>query len=266
MSSKSTSRPTLLIVMGVSGSGKSTVGSALSTALSCPFVDGDDLHPAWNIEKMSRGQALKDSDREPWLVKIRETGVELATCQSSRSCSASCSVSEREGVKKLAEVYETWQQTTTCADQCAAGSTCTPSAFSSNPSAVAAQEGKSGKKDVAIIACSSLKLIYRRLLRGTIKSLDDQTAIGSEAAAEVPKDLSVIHIYLDLSRDLLEERMRHRKGHFMKLDMLYSQLDTLQKPEEAKEPGVVVVKVERETTTEEIVHETVRKLRCQNVV
>lgn len=52
----------------------------------------------------------------------------------------------------------------------------------------------------------------------------------------------------------------------MKLDMLYSQLDTLQKPQEAKEPGVVVVKVERETTTEEIVHQVVRKLTCQNVV
>jgi gluconokinase len=59
--------PPLLVVMGVSGSGKSTVGAALAQRLAVPFVDADDLHPAANIAKMTRGEALDDADRGPWL-------------------------------------------------------------------------------------------------------------------------------------------------------------------------------------------------------
>ncbi|MBZ5737632.1 gluconokinase [Nocardioides mangrovi] len=56
-----------LVVMGVSGSGKSTVGAALAQRLRVPFEDADDLHPSANIAKMSRGEALTDEDRYPWL-------------------------------------------------------------------------------------------------------------------------------------------------------------------------------------------------------
>lgn len=56
-----------VVVMGVSGSGKSTVAAALSQRLRVPFEDADDLHPAANIAKMSRGEALDDTDRWPWL-------------------------------------------------------------------------------------------------------------------------------------------------------------------------------------------------------
>ncbi|KAF8798930.1 carbohydrate kinase [Phlegmacium glaucopus] len=59
--------------MGVSGTGKSTLGSALAKALDVPYVEGDDLHPRSNIEKMSSGHPLTDSDREPWLKLIRTT-------------------------------------------------------------------------------------------------------------------------------------------------------------------------------------------------
>lgn len=60
----------LVVVMGVSGSGKSTVGSALAQRLGVPFEDGDDLHPPANIAKMSAGRALDDTDRRPWLDAI----------------------------------------------------------------------------------------------------------------------------------------------------------------------------------------------------
>lgn len=53
--------------MGVSGSGKSTVGSALAARLGVPFVDGDDLHPAANVDRMRAGVPLTDEDRGPWL-------------------------------------------------------------------------------------------------------------------------------------------------------------------------------------------------------
>jgi len=60
----------LVVVMGVSGSGKSTIGAALAQRLGVPFVDADDLHPAANIAKMTRGEALDDHDRYPWLETI----------------------------------------------------------------------------------------------------------------------------------------------------------------------------------------------------
>lgn len=56
-----------IVVMGVSGSGKSTVGALLATRLHVPFIDGDDLHPEANKRKMAAGIPLDDADRAPWL-------------------------------------------------------------------------------------------------------------------------------------------------------------------------------------------------------
>ena len=61
-----------LVVMGVSGSGKSTVGAAIAQRFRVPFADADDLHPSANIAKMSRGEALNDEDRFPWLALVGE--------------------------------------------------------------------------------------------------------------------------------------------------------------------------------------------------
>ena len=60
----------IVVVMGVSGSGKSTVGAALADVLGWPFVEADDLHPAANVEKMASGVPLTDEDRWPWLDRI----------------------------------------------------------------------------------------------------------------------------------------------------------------------------------------------------
>jgi gluconokinase len=64
--------PSPILVMGVSGSGKSTVGSALAQRLRVPFVDADTLHPPANIAKMTAGEPLNDDDRYPWLEKVGE--------------------------------------------------------------------------------------------------------------------------------------------------------------------------------------------------
>lgn len=61
------------VIMGVSGCGKSSVGEALSRTIGAPYIDGDDLHPAANIAKMSAGIPLDDEDRQPWLQKVGET-------------------------------------------------------------------------------------------------------------------------------------------------------------------------------------------------
>jgi carbohydrate kinase (thermoresistant glucokinase family) len=62
--------PVVAVVMGVSGSGKTTVSVLLAAALRCQFQEGDDLHPAENVEKMQSGTPLTDADRLPWLRKI----------------------------------------------------------------------------------------------------------------------------------------------------------------------------------------------------
>lgn len=63
-------RPAAIIVMGVSGSGKSTIGALLAEALGWPFADADGFHPAANVAKMAAGQPLTDADRGPWLDAI----------------------------------------------------------------------------------------------------------------------------------------------------------------------------------------------------
>jgi gluconokinase len=64
--------PTVLVVMGVSGSGKSTVGTLLARHLGWPYVDGDGFHSADNVAKMAAGIPLTDDDRKPWLAAVRD--------------------------------------------------------------------------------------------------------------------------------------------------------------------------------------------------
>jgi gluconokinase len=68
----SVAKPLIVVVMGVSGSGKSTVAALLAAALGCHFQEGDDLHPPENVGKMQSGTPLTDADRMPWLRKIAE--------------------------------------------------------------------------------------------------------------------------------------------------------------------------------------------------
>jgi gluconokinase len=80
----------ILVVMGVTGSGKTVVGSALAQALGWPFLDGDDFHPPANVAKMASGTPLVDADRWPWLDRLAaEAGAILARGGSAvLACSA----------------------------------------------------------------------------------------------------------------------------------------------------------------------------------
>ena len=74
-------------IMGVSGCGKSTIGTMLAKALSLPFFDGDDFHPSQNVQKMAAGEALTDEDRKGWLTTLNE----LARTHSGKGAVIVCS-------------------------------------------------------------------------------------------------------------------------------------------------------------------------------
>ncbi|CAK5265369.1 unnamed protein product, partial [Mycena citricolor] len=119
-----------IVVMGVSGTGKSTLGAALGDVLGMPYIDGDDLHPRSNVEKMSAGHPLTDEDRAPWLKIIRETGERVAGEQEAKH-NARKAIEEARGAEE-------------------------PNGDAKEAETVPG----------VVIACSALKRKYRDLLRG----------------------------------------------------------------------------------------------------
>ena len=165
-------KPCVLICMGVSGSGKSTMARLIDTLLGWPFQEGDELHPQANIDKMSNNVPLTDDDRWPW----------LARCKA-------------------------WIDERVSAD---------------------------GR---GVITCSALKRNYR-----------DYLIDGRTEAVRV--------LYLHASRDVLLERMRRRKNHFMPVSLLDSQLATLQEPDAGENPIVIDV----QQTHEQVIREVLEKM------
>ncbi|HEY8590243.1 MAG TPA: gluconokinase [Naasia sp.] len=147
--------PIAIVVMGVSGSGKSTVGRLIAEKLDVDFVDADDLHSAESTAKMAAGTPLTDEDRWPWLRRV---------------------------------------------------------------GAVLAEETGEGK--FSVVACSALRRAYRDLLRD---------AAGGPVA----------FVHLHGTRELLEQRLGEREGHFMPPALLDSQLSTLE-PLQDDERSVLV--------------------------
>jgi len=76
----------IVVVMGVSGSGKTTIGKLLAARLRCAFLDGDDYHPPSSVEKMAAGAPLTDEDRWPWLQELN--GKLIAEHKAVLACSA----------------------------------------------------------------------------------------------------------------------------------------------------------------------------------
>ena len=85
----------IIIVMGVSSSGKSTVGAALGRALHAPFLDGDQYHPEANVEKMRAGIPLTDEDRWPWLEALAAALKEAAEKKKKGVAVGACSALKR---------------------------------------------------------------------------------------------------------------------------------------------------------------------------
>lgn len=97
-------QPAIVYIMGVSGSGKTTIGQKLSGASGIPFFDADDFHPPANKEKMKAGHPLNDDDRKDWLVRINE----LAKDQSQqKGAIIACSALKEKYRYVLSEKIET---------------------------------------------------------------------------------------------------------------------------------------------------------------
>jgi gluconokinase len=92
----------IYIVMGVSGSGKSTIAPMLAEALALPYFDGDDFHPPANVKKMASGQPLDDSDRHQWLVTLND----LAKKHLEKGAVIVCSALKEKHRLKLSEDIE----------------------------------------------------------------------------------------------------------------------------------------------------------------
>jgi gluconokinase len=100
----------VIILMGVSGAGKTTVGQLLAADLGWPFYEGDDFHPPANIKKMRQGIALTDEDRDPWLARLQCLIRELL--RKNQSAVVTCSALKqsyrdrlRDGVQDVCFVY-----------------------------------------------------------------------------------------------------------------------------------------------------------------
>ena len=93
--------PVAVIVMGVAGSGKSTLGASLARALDCPFLEGDDFHSAEAVAKMRGGHALTDEDRWPWLDRLG-TAIDEAVAANGLAVAA-CSALRRSYRDRLVE-------------------------------------------------------------------------------------------------------------------------------------------------------------------
>jgi carbohydrate kinase (thermoresistant glucokinase family) len=160
--------PTVIILIGPAGAGKSTVGHSLANTLGWRFVDADAFHSPENRERLARGEALSDADRAPWIAALR------------------------------GEIE----------------------------SAVASQEPM-------VLACSALRRAYRDALL--------PEAVRQRACT----------VYLRVSAAELAKRLRARVGHFAPVELLHSQLETLEEPE--PEEGVTTLDGERPVL--ELVHQ-----------
>ena len=100
---------TVVVLMGVSGSGKTTIGRELAKRLGWQYQEGDALHPPANIDKMSHGHALNDSDRQPWLLAIaavidawRKDGQSgIVSCSALKRCYREIMIGDRPDVRLM---------------------------------------------------------------------------------------------------------------------------------------------------------------------
>ncbi|TEB28520.1 carbohydrate kinase [Coprinellus micaceus] len=226
--------------MGVSGTGKSTLGTALSQSLSLPYIEGDDLHPPSNIAKMSQGTPLDDADREPWLGLIRQTVVQKVEEQIQAQ-------EGRDAEEKLKGVIVGCSSLKRYYRDILRGLPAPPKP--ENGDAVHSPPPES----------------LRNASPATLSSAASSPAPSSPSlhptnppSSPAPQ-IRTFFAFISGPPSLLYARMEARPGHFMKASMLDSQLAVLEDPTTTGEEGVIRVSIEDETGVQvEKVREGVR--------
>ena len=101
--SKCSGRPMIVVVMGVAGSGKTTIGRALARRLGGEFIEGDSFHPQSNIDRMRSGQPLSDDDRSIWLTRLSREIARRKSAGASAPTVLSCSALKKRYRARLRE-------------------------------------------------------------------------------------------------------------------------------------------------------------------
>ena len=103
----------IVVVMGVSGAGKTTVGSALAAALGWAFLDADEFHPPENVAKMAAAIPLTDTDRWPWLDRLNSElrAIESRDCSAVLACSA---LKETYRSRLMKDIAGSWDASASC--------------------------------------------------------------------------------------------------------------------------------------------------------
>ena len=205
------------------GSGKTTLGAALAKALSLPFIDADDLHSEANRVKMTRGEPLTDADRGPWLVCVRRAAVEAVEC-NGRGVVVACSA-----LKASYRQVLRGERANLNSDGYSRGDTCGEAIITAhNENSDRGQPvGEEGKG----------------VLEGRVGT-DKGIMAGVSLARQAPRPRTVF-VHLVGARSVLMERMKSRESHFMKANMLDSQIEILEKPGSRGETGIVEIRIER---------------------
>ncbi|PIL35960.1 hypothetical protein GSI_01620 [Ganoderma sinense ZZ0214-1] len=204
---KSKRNPILIVVMGVAGTGKTTLALALQARLGMPYIEGDALHPPENIAKMSAGTPLTDTDREPWLKLIRTTAERLVFPPSPSHSDPDRQYPDAPGVLATCSALRGYYRDILRGTHVPPG---LPVDMNGN--------GDDGS--------------------GTANGNGN----GNEARGG---SLPAYFVYIKGERAVIWERISAREGHYMKPGMLDSQIAALESPE--GEEGVVVVPLEAST-------------------
>jgi len=174
---------------------------------------------------MSRGEPLTDADREPWLKLIRKKTAEI------------CDQQWEDYVKEQVRL-----RTQTPYDR--SGLQGNESKKEDGTHGLHIGHGKEGRTRGVVVSCSALKQAYRDTLRGAHHTSEESHPDAPiKFAAPPPYALSTTFVFLSGPKEVLEERMSSRHGHFMKRAMLESQLDTLEDPTHTGEDGIIEIDI-----------------------
>ena len=189
--------PKIIVVMGVSGCGKSTVGKLVAGGLRCEFVEGDEYHTPENIAKMGSGHPLEDEDRRGWMAALNRKLCEVV--QSGGRAVLACSA--LKAIYRVVQLNFT-PEITSCLY-------------------------------ALILSTFSIKFLKQHMNSSIYGVIFSWNSLYREWLTEGLAGRRVRFIFIRGDFEAISQRMEERRGHYMKANMLRSQFDALEEPEGA---------------------------------